>query len=482
MNEPERASPEDQERPFKLVKFLSWTSLVFILGTNLFLTIFIANSAREALLEKQKRFATLTAENLNHQIFQRFTLPTMLRFGRIELQNTEQYGQLDKVVTSTIHGLHVLELRIFDFEHVVSYSTSPALVGREDLADAAVIKALDTGANSFEIRSRVSPFWGMFRFELEPGSVVLRTIYTLRTERSVFPGGPAGQIMGILEFTQDISEDYSTVISFQWLIIVTTFISSLVLFLILVVFIRKAALTLAERGREQQRLERELHQAERLASMGRVVAGIAHEIRNPLGIIKSSAQILKRKTESREDADASDARILQAMNDEIERLSQTVNDFLDYARPKQPRQERVDLAKVLGQALVFLEPALSGKDVRLACETPEGLFVLGDKDLLYRAFYNILVNALQAMGASGTLTVRAAAADGAVEIVVEDTGPGFAPENMDKLGDPFFTTKDHGTGLGLAIVANILDSHQAGLAFENAPAGGARVRVTFPAA
>jgi signal transduction histidine kinase len=471
----------DEDRPFKLVKFLSWSSLVFILGTSLFLSIFIANQARETLLEKQKNFAMLLAENVNHQIFQRFTLPTLLRFRRIELQNPEQYAQLDKVVGSTIHGLHVLSLRIFDADEVVSYASETAQVGREDLSDHLVQKSLEGGPTNFEIISDVSSLWSMFYPDLEAKSVVLRTVYTLRAERSIISGGASGQIMGALEFTQDITEDYATVVGFQWLITITQFLSSMLLFLILVFFIRRAARIVADRAQEQRRLERELHQSERLASMGRVVAGIAHEIRNPLGIIKSSAQLLLKKADGA-GQDPGAARILQAMYDEIGRLSQTVNDFLDYARPKQPRMHPVNMALVLDQAMVFLEREFTSKGVVVARDYPAELPVLGDKDLLYRALFNILMNAVQAMEGAGTLTILGRVEGGAVALSFTDSGPGFAPETLEKAADPFFTTKDHGTGLGLAIVATILDSHGAHLAFSNAESGGAQVTVTFPAA
>ena len=472
----------DEERPFKLVKFLSWSSLVFILGTSLFLAIFIANQARETLLEKQKRFALLLAENVNHQIFQRFTLPTLLRFRRIELQNPEQYAQLDRVVGSTIHGLHVLSLRIYDSDEVVSYSTDTGLVGREDLSDPLIQKSLEGGPTNFEIKSDVSALWSMFYPDLAPKSMVLRTVYTLRAERGLIPGAPSGQIMGALEFTQDITEDYATVVSFQWLISITQFLSSMLLFVILVMFIRRAARIVSERSQEQRRLERELHQSERLASMGRVVAGIAHEIRNPLGIIKSSAQLLLKKAENGKGPDNGAARILQAMYDEIGRLSQTVNDFLDYARPKQPWMHPVNLSQVLEQAMVFLEREFAAKGVVVARDYPLELPAQGDKDLIYRAVFNILVNAVQALDGAGSITISGRMEEGAAVLEFTDSGPGFDPEALDKLADPFFTTKDHGTGLGLAIVSTILDSHGARLAFSNAEGGGARVTITFPAA
>ncbi len=467
----------DAARPFKLVKFLSWSSLILILGTSLTMSVVMANSARETLLSKQRTFAVLLAENLNHQIFQRFTVPTVLAFGHIELQRDEQYKQLDKVIDETIHGQHVMELRIYDIDRVVTYSTDPELVTRNDVAGNSVQQVLDTQEHSFEIISRVSPLWAMFHIDMDPQSVVMRMVYPLKTERSLFPGGPSGQLMGILEFTQDITDDYRAAINFQWLVIAISFTSSLFLFLLLLLFIRKADAMNLERMHRMQKLERDLLQAEKLASMGRVVAGIAHEIRNPLGIIQSSAEMLLKKAQAEQ---SSRVTILQVMFDEIRRLSQTVNDFLDYARPKKPRREDVDLALLLEQAVTFLSHEFAGRGVELVRELPQHLSIKGDKDLLYRALYNIMVNAMQAMEGGGTLRILGQTHAEGTTLSFVDSGPGFSEEALAKLADPFFTTKDTGTGLGLAIVANILDSHGAGLEFANAEGGGARVTITFP--
>jgi len=468
----------DAARPFKLATFLSWSSLVLIMATSILMSVVLANSARETLLTKQREFALLLAENLNHQIFQRYTVPTLLAFARIELQREEQYHQLDKVISETIHGQHVMELRIYDLDGMISYSTKADQAGHADLASPAVHKAAKDFAHSFEIVTNVSPWRAMLHFDLDPESVLMRTVYPLKTERSLYPGGPSGQPMGILEFTQDITDDYRAAISFQWLIIAISFTSSFFLFLLLLLFIRKADAMNRQRMERTQKLERDLLQAEKLASMGRVVAGIAHEIRNPLGIIQSTAEMLLKKARAE---DSPRVTLLQVMFDEIRRLSQTVNDFLDYARPKKPRREDVDLALLLDQACTFLEHEFNGKGVVLVKDYPPALRVKGDKDLLYRALYNIMVNAMQAMEGGGSLTIQGRAEGGGARLCFIDTGPGFAQEVVARLADPFFTTKDHGTGLGLAIVANILTSHGAGLDFANAQDGGAQVSITFPA-
>ena len=227
--------------------------------------------------------------------------------------------------------------------------------------------------------------------------------------------------------------------------------------------------------------------------MGRVVASIAHEIRNPLGIIRSSAELLQRRADK---TDTGTRRILDAIYDEAVRLSQTVNDFLDYARPRKPRQDLVDVQLVLDQVLAFLEGEMKRVSVAIergdapgsspwptpimAEKTP--LWVRGDKDLLYRALYNILINGQQALDGPGILYINAWQDDDGIHIAVRDSGPGIDPALLPSLLDPFFTTKDGGTGLGLPIVNSIITSHGGRIELANAPEGGAIVRLDLPAA
>lgn len=484
VNNADKARPE-AALPLSYARTLSWLSLLFILLTSLGLSFFIASSVRETLLRRQDDFTRLLVENLNSQIFRRFALPTILAGGRIALRQPTQFERLDRVVRSVIEGLPVENLRIFDFAHLVAYSTNKEELGKAGLAPQNLTDVLGGGAPSSEIISSIPPWEAWFHVPLNEGTFVLRVLYPLR-------GEPMGQgqpppVMGALELTQDITDDYERVMAFQGIIVVMCLLSSVILFGVLLLLIQRAERILAERIHKNQKLENEIHSNEKLVSMGRVVASIAHEIRNPLGIIRSSAELLQKRTAG---TDAGTNRILGAIYDESVRLSQTVNDFLDYARPRQPRSDLVDARLVLEQAGAFLEAEFSRHKVAIHDETSPGLFVQGDKDLLYRAFYNILVNAQQAMDGPGIITVtdrrEAATAeqDGHDWIIIDfrDTGPGFAPENMHNLLDPFFTTKDGGTGLGLPIVQSIILGHGGRIELANADDGGAIVRVFLPAA
>lgn len=482
----EQGVPEKAEEslPLSYARTLSWLSLLFILLTSLALSFFISSSVRETLMRGQEDFARLLAENLNSQIFRRFALPTILASGRISLRQPTQYERLDNVVKSVIEGLPVERLRIYDFSHLVAYSTKKDEIGKTGIAPANLEDVLEGHAAKSEIISQYPRWQAPFRVPLDKGSFVLRVLFPLKGEPISTNGTEIeAPVMGALELTQDITDDYERVLAFQGIIVVMCLLSSVVLFGLLLMLIHRAERVLAERMHKNRQLENQIHSNEKLVSMGRVVASIAHEIRNPLGIIRSSAELLQRRAGK---ADPGTSRILEAIYDESVRLSQTVNDFLDYARPRQPKDDLVDVSLVLDQAIGFLQGEFSRRDVAVENDVERALFVRGDKDLLYRAFYNILINGQQAMDGPGIIKICSKRKNGEKGplVILEflDSGKGFDLDVMDNLLDPFFTTKDGGTGLGLPIVKSIVLGHGGEIELENGPDGGALVRVILPGA
>jgi len=450
---------------------------------SVIVALYLGNMASRALLGKNHSFASLLADNLNNQIYRRFTLPTVSIFGNVDLNHPEQYRALDSVIQSIIQGLYVEDVRIFSHNKVIRYSTNARERNATNLVSASVEKAFTADGPIFDILEK-TPYWqAFFALSLPPDTFRLRTTYPLRLENRISSSSPEGPVMGVLEFTQDITQDMRSAIRFQQLVLGVMLLSSGMLMVLLMFLVRRAEFALAVRMAEAQRLQEELHQHEKLAGMGRVVAGIAHEIRNPLGIISSSAELLLKRAEP---ANPDTVRVLRAIYDEARRLSRTVSDFLDYARPREPKQDPVEIGQVIDQTLAFLGPDLAERDIGVVrtglLDTP--LYVPGDRHLLYRAFYNIMGNAAQAMGASGTLTItlgRSDTPEPSVLLLFHDSGNGFPQDAIAQLLDPFFTTKDDGTGLGLPIVHNIITSHNGTLALGNAPDGGAEVRVSLPA-
>jgi len=441
-------------KPFRLVKFFSLTSLVVIFIPTLLLSIFISQRAKNELLRKSEQYALLVATNLNHQVFTQFVLPTVLKYGRIELANPKQYERMDKVVSNTIHGFKLYRVDVYDLDEVITYSTNRSLVGLRGLGGID-FKLAREGKSSSQLISRGS-FLG-FELGVVAKQRQLKTYIPFRMERPLGQG--QGRILGVFEITQDISEDYAAITRFQNIIIASSLGVMSLLFFVLRFIVKGGERIIAKRAEERRRLEDQLNQAERMAVLGKMVAGISHEIRNPLGIIGSTAQLLHYKM----DEDDPKKQLGEIIMEETSRLNSIVTDFLDFARPTTPNYSECRVDAVLERNLKFLEVELKRRDIKVELRFAEnGRPVIADGDLLYRAFLNIFVNAMEALDDGGTIRVITRYRDpqnDTLEVIITDTGSGISRNDIGKIFDPFFTTRKTGTGLGLPIVRNIIESH-----------------------
>ena len=243
---------------------------------------------------------------------------------------------------------------------------------------------------------------------------------------------------------------------------------------------------------ERRRMELELRNAERLASVGRLAAGLAHEIGTPLNVIGGRAEALQRGLPEREPAQ----KHLRIITDQIERISRIVRDMLDFARIRETRLQPVDISLVIRRVLELLDHRLAEAGVGAESDLPPDLpSVAADADRLHQVFLNLATNALDAMPGGGRLRFmgRRAGGSGAeadppgagcVEVTVEDTGTGIASENLHRIFDPFFTTKEvgRGTGLGLAVSYGIVREHRGTIAVDSQPGLGSRFTVRLPIA
>jgi signal transduction histidine kinase len=216
-----------------------------------------------------------------------------------------------------------------------------------------------------------------------------------------------------------------------------------------------------------------------MASLGAMIASVSHEIKNPLGIIHSTADLLEKKIKQYDPEN----QLASVIGEESVRLNRIVTEFLDFARPQVVQYQPVELEKLLEKNLQFLEPEIQKKGVTITKSFPlSGQPLFADPDLLYRTFLNILLNALQAMPEGGTLSLAVRHHPQEVEVEISDTGSGLSPEALEKAFDPFFTTKEKGSGLGLAIVKNTIEAHQGRIRLENNAQGGVAVRIVLPRA
>ena len=223
----------------------------------------------------------------------------------------------------------------------------------------------------------------------------------------------------------------------------------------------------------------QLIRADRLAAMGELTAGVAHEVRNPLGVIRASVQLL-------EDAQCDANRIHEAaevIKQEIDRLDRVIKALLDFGRPSTPTLVNADINSVLEDVVLFTQRFAGQSDVKIIEDLqPDLPAVLADPDQLKQVVLNLVTNAVQAMGVKGgTITVATRGDREYVEITVSDDGPGIAPQDLPKVFDPFFTKRAEGTGLGLTIVHRIIDEHEGHIEVESG-LGGTVFTVTLPAA
>ncbi|MGD0962413.1 MAG: ATP-binding protein [Candidatus Acidiferrales bacterium] len=245
--------------------------------------------------------------------------------------------------------------------------------------------------------------------------------------------------------------------------------------------------TLEETNRQLRRAEEEARRSERLAALGQLSAGLAHEIRNPLGVIKGAAEMLSQKVEN---TFPLASELAGYISSEVNRLNALVSRFLDFARPMSLELRPLRISEVVDRSLESVHHQLPELKVRVerqyAAVLPD---ILADEQLCERVFINLITNAYQAMASRADgerilrigVTPETSNGKAGEAITIEDTGPGVPAEVREQIFNPFFTSKKDGVGLGLSIVAKIVDAHRGWIKLEGEPGRGARFHVFLPA-
>lgn len=462
---------EEKVKPFRLVKYFTFTSLIVIFIGTLVLSLLNTHWAKTMQQKKSEDYANLLIENLNHQVFLQFIIPVALKFGKIQLSDKKQFERMDKVVRSTLHSFKVDMVNIYDMDNTISYSFDHSVIGKENSGGKGYEDAILGKSTSRLIQSG-----NWFRILLGfPQDSRLITIAPLRAEQPL--SRISGPVLGVVEIVQDLTDDYKTIFDFQIRVITTSSVVMGALFLALLFVVKRGESIIEKRAQERLKLKEQLSRAEHLSTLGEMVAGISHEIRNPLGIIKSSSELLKKKMASYDPSNS----IPDIIIEESIRLNYIITDFLNFAKPRIPNLMACDVEAVLEKNINFLASHIEkeGYTVEKYYDNniPE---ITADSDMLYQAFLNILINAMQAMPEGGKIHVAIQSTDNTVKIFFEDEGEGIPQDLMEKIWDPFFTTKAKGTGLGLGIVKNIIESHSGSAQISARPGAGARVKVELP--
>lgn len=237
-----------------------------------------------------------------------------------------------------------------------------------------------------------------------------------------------------------------------------------------------------ERKRE---LEAQLQEAEKSAVVGRLSSAIAHEIRNPLNYINLTLDHLRKKFRPVEaEKEKTFEKLTEQLKREVERINHLVSDFLRYSRPIKLDLEPIEARKVIEDSLRLIEPQAEEQNIKISLVERENIPpISGDDEVLRSVFSNLFINAVQSMEKTGgNLSVVISPNENFVKIEVCDTGVGIPEENLDKIFEPYFSTKETGTGLGLAIVKKLVEDHNGIIDVESKPDEGAKFIIIFPKA
>jgi two-component system sensor histidine kinase HydH len=241
----------------------------------------------------------------------------------------------------------------------------------------------------------------------------------------------------------------------------------------------EAAERLAESNKNLLEAQASLRRSERLAALGQLTAGLAHELRNPLGTIKASAEMLTR------DSTKGRPEVMSEMTgyivSEVDRVNGLIASFLDFAKPLQIRAVTADLRSTIEDVIRQQTDLARRRDVEISVRIPDApLSFVFDPDLLTLAISNLVQNALEASAPGQSIEIRAESRRENIMIFVSDHGEGIQPQHLENIFNPFFTTKPHGTGLGLAIVSKIIDEHQGRITVFSQAGAGTTFEITLP--
>ncbi|MDR3203498.1 MAG: hypothetical protein LBV23_01965 [Deltaproteobacteria bacterium] len=516
-----------EEKPFRLAKYFSSVAVILIFATCLILAGLMSNRAERIIYERVVEDTIMIMDNLNYQMFNNFLMPIYRERGEARLSQPEPYTFLNAVIQSTIHGFDISRVCLYDakFGMMVysSDSASPVVVyevnpetgqstPKGELAspmtsylEAIRLAYLPTAPSGLD-QEKTPDRW---QSPGSPGRAAYLQYLKTRTVIVKEDGGfwlfgffPRGnfsirlfkamedyftrEVSGVLELRRDLTTEYRQIASTQYMALAVAISTSLFLSLVLWMVVARGESIINMKNAEKAALGERLHQAERLVNLGQMVSTVSHEIRNPLGIIRSTADFLASNLKQ----SPSQNKLASAIVDESDRLWRILTDFLDFARPQDPKLAPVVIEDILEEILVLLEAEMNKSGVELEIATREDPGpILADGPMLHRAFLNLLVNAIQAMPDGGLLVVKTelemeGEPEARLLIYIIDTGPGISPDAADHLFRPFHTTKTKGTGLGLVLVRNVIESHFGKLELINRSGSqgerGLMVKVSLP--
>jgi len=460
-----------ETKPFRLVKYYAVTSFVVLIAISIPFAIFISEGAKDILVKDIfKDYRNMVGENLNNVFSENFVRPVLTMYGGIELGNEDQQRLLDDRMRFAIRGSDIEQLNIYSIEDgMIVYSTDPGRI-REKIVDSPEYQRAVNGVSSSKLITEGKGFLGWKVGGVKKVRAYIPITLFLESTGEEY-------VAGVFELIMNMTKQYNSILKLQYYIFgVFLFIMALIFFALLYV-VHNAEEIIQKRAAEQKELEEQLHLAERLAALGQMVAGVSHEIKNPLGIIQSTAELLTGMNQ----ADEKQKRLSLVIKEESIRLNNIVTEFLDFARPYELNIQECMLDEIIKKNILFLEQELEKKQIRVK-DNFEGrdLKIHADPERLYRVFMNLIINSIHSIKDSGEINISIDEEKNGYLVRIEDTGAGISRENLKKIFNPFFTTKEKGSGLGLSIVRNIIEGHEGTISIESDEGKSTRVSIFLP--
>lgn len=500
---------------FNLILYYTITSFAAIGIISLVVGWVFPHRESRELTKRSEEYARYFITHLNYEIYREFLIPTLRKDKQIDLENNrKQFRKLDKIIRKNLYGLHIKKLYLYDMEGHIIYSTVPEHVGftlnrgENKKLDSAICGipasalrlagTIDSKGSYVEeaLLESYYPIYDMQKGELEK-------------DRQT----------GVMEIYQDMSGLKKQVAKAQKKAIIITGSAMGALFFALFLIVLKAARIISVRTRqlidardtlehkveertreirkaykELQDTQRKLIQSEKLASIGTLATGLAHEINNPLASVAGCAEglIERLKILLREGNQDSKKELkifpeyLKIICDETYRCKSIISNLLNFARHSEPKFERIDIHSLIYDTLSVIQYQFQSKRQKIQLNlSEEACNVIGDPQQLKQVFLNLIINSIHATESGGDIYLSTSKKQTYVQIIFRDSGVGIKQEHLDKIFDPFFTTKStgSGTGLGLAICYGIIDVHNGRIeAFSEGPGKGATFTISLPLA
>ena len=473
---------------FHLMLYYSITSFVVIGIVNFVVGEVFSRIEKNDLIERSEKYAGYIVNHINLEMYEAFFVPSMDKYGYIDLENNkEQFNSLDKIIKSNIYGFNLRKIYLFDMNGQIVYSNISEHVGYilergENLQLDSAIKSVPASAlqepgmkdskGVLVDESMLESYYPVYEYN---GGIVNREKQT-----------------GVMEIYQNMKELDIQIARAHKKAVIITGSSMGLMFLILLLIIMKASNVIrlktdqlveardnlegnvVERTQEikqtyerLQEAQKRLSRSEKLAGIGTLAAGVAHEINNPLASVASCAEGLMNRMDSVDFKSKDDEEVfpdyLKTIYDEAYRCKAIITKLLDFSGRQAPVFGQVDMNALVANVVKLIGRQIELKELSIELNySPVSITIHGDVNQLQQVFLNMILNAIDATVDGGKIKITTIGVDNYAQIIFEDTGCGIAPDNLDKVFEPFFTTKSpgKGTGLGLSICYGIIEEHK----------------------